>query len=103
MINPFFENKGPKKIEDILVQIKAQSISKNTKLIISDIKDLLTASNEDISFLHSKKYEAAASKTKACCCITTKQLSHLLPLLHPNFCQKIELARLVEQSSIFFV
>ena len=79
MINPFFENKGPKNIEDILVQIKVESISKNTKLIISDVKDLLTASNQDITFFHSKKYESAASKTKACCCITTKQLSNLLP------------------------
>ena len=79
MINPFFENKGPKKIEDILIQLKVDINSKYTGLIISDVKDLSTASNQDITFFHSKKYEFAASKTKAICCITNKQLSNLLP------------------------
>ena len=63
MINPFFENKGPKKIEDILLKIKVLSNLKNTELIISDVKDLLSASNQDITFF----------------CITTKQLSNFLP------------------------
>ena len=39
MINPFFENKGPKKIEEILTQIKSQSISKYSGINITDIKE----------------------------------------------------------------
>ena len=79
MTNPFFENKGPKKIEEILNQIKFQNKFKYSGIKIADIKDLVNASNEDITFFHSKKYELAASKTKAAFCITTKNLSNKLP------------------------
>ena len=76
MINPFFENKGPIKIEEILTQIKFQNKSEYSGFNISDIKDLVNASNKDITFFHSKKYELAALKTKAAFCITTKSLSN---------------------------
>ena len=79
MQNPFFDNKGPFLIEDILKlsNISNESNYKSTKIF--DIKDLVIASNKDISFFHSKKYESVASITKAGYCITTKQLSHFLP------------------------
>ena len=79
MQNPFFDNKGPFFIEDILKlsNISNESNYKGTKIF--DIKDLVRASNKDISFFHSKKYEYVASSTKAGYCITTKQLSHILP------------------------
>ena len=86
MINPFFENKGPKKIEAILTQIKFQNRFEYSGINISDIKDLVNASNKDITFFHSKKYELAASKTKAAFCITTKNLSNKLP----DTCKPIE-------------
>ena len=86
MTNPFFENKGPKKIEEILNQIKFQNKFKYSGTKIADIKDLVNASNEDITFFHSKKYELAASKTKAAFCITTKNLSNKLP----HSCKPIE-------------
>ena len=86
MINPFFENKGPKKIEEILAQIKFQNKSQYNGINISDIKDLVNASNKDITFFHSNKYELAASKTKAAFCITTKNLSKKLP----DTCNPIE-------------
>ena len=86
MINPFFENKGPIKIEEILTKAKFQNKSEYRGINISDIKDLVGASNEDITFFHSKKYELAASKTKAAFCITTKNLSNKLP----NSCKSIE-------------
>ena len=73
MINPFFVNKGPKEIEDILAKINFQNKSKYSGIKIYDIKDLVNASNKDITFFHSKKYELAASKTKAAFCITTKK------------------------------
>ena len=86
MINPFFENKGPFKIDDILVKAKIKNISNYKDKDIFDIKDLLSATNSDISFFHSKKYESVASVTKASYCVTTKQLSSVLP----KNCEPIE-------------
>jgi len=86
MINPFFENKGPKKIEEILNQIKFKNKYEFSEKNINDIKDLVNASNKDITFFHSKKYELAASKTKAAFCITKKSLSNKLPVT----CKPIE-------------
>ena len=42
---------------------------------ITNVKDLVTAEKENITFFHSKKYEFLASKTKAAFCITTNNLS----------------------------
>ena len=36
MINPFFENKGPKKIEDILTEIKFQNKSEYNGINITN-------------------------------------------------------------------
>ena len=79
MINLFFKNRGPFNINDLL---KLSDISntknfKNSK--ISDVKDLVSASEYDITFLHSKKYESLAAKTMASYCITNKNLTHILP------------------------
>ena len=52
---------------------------------VFDVKDLLSATSKDITFFHSKKYEAIAIKTKAKICITTKNLSNILP----KSCEKI--------------
>jgi UDP-3-O-[3-hydroxymyristoyl] glucosamine N-acyltransferase len=85
MINPFFKNKGSFNIEKLL---KLSSISGNknfNNLKIFDIKDLVEATKNDISFFHSKKYESLAIETKASFCITTDKLSHILP----NNCNKI--------------
>ena len=79
MINPFFHNKGPFKLEKVLNFIKVEIDSENLQKEIYDVKDLHTASDKDISFFHSKKYEIAASTTKAGYCLTTKQLSNILP------------------------
>ena len=79
MINPFFQNKGPLKIEKILSSIKVENNFKNLDLEIFDIKDLVTASTNDITFFHSKKYESVASNTKASYCLTTTKLSNILP------------------------
>ena len=85
MINLFFKNKGPFNIKNLL---KLSLISnnqnfKNSKIF--DIKDLITATKNDITFFHSKKYESLASKTKASFCLTTDKLSQILP----NNCNKI--------------
>ena len=86
MINPFFENKGPFKIDVILKSANINNKFNYVETKIFDIKDLITASNKDITFFHSKKYETVASNTKAAYCITTKQLSKILP----NSCKVIE-------------
>jgi len=85
MINPFFKNKGPFKI-DKLLEVSNINNSKNfTKTKVSDIKALITATKDNITFFHSKKYEELASQTKASFCITTNNLSHMLP----HDCKKI--------------
>jgi UDP-3-O-[3-hydroxymyristoyl] glucosamine N-acyltransferase len=85
MTNPFFKNHGPYKIDKLL---KLSNINNNEKFLnikILDIKDLFTATKNNISFFHSKKYEALASTTKASFCVTASNLSHILP----STCNKI--------------
>ena len=79
MVNPFFKNNGPFEINKLLnsINIKNSQNFKNKK--IHDIKDLVTSTNKDISFFHSKKYETQAINTKASFCITTEKLKNLLP------------------------
>ena len=85
MTNPFYKNRGPFNIKKLL---KLSSIANNQNFknyIVKDIKDLDGAKIDDITFFHSRKYESIASKTKASFCITTKNLSNILP----NKCNKI--------------
>ena len=79
MINPFFKNNGPLKIDKILSSIKVENNFENLDVEIFDINDLVTASTKEITFFHSKKYETMASTTKAGYCLTTKKLSNILP------------------------
>ena len=79
MINPFFTNKGPFIIENLLSLIDVDNRENYKGSIISDIKDLVSAKKNDVSFFHSKRYETLASKTEASFCVTTKNLSNLLP------------------------
>tara|TARA_B100001250_G_scaffold408361_1_gene430636 strand:+ start:61 stop:1041 length:981 start_codon:yes stop_codon:yes gene_type:complete len=79
MNNPFFKNKGPFKIDELLklADLKNFRSFKNSK--IYDVKDLSNSTNKDITFFHSKKYEFLASKTRASFCITTENLKNFLP------------------------
>ena len=79
MTNPFFKNKGPFKIDKILKFINISNNFENLENEIFDVKDLINASVNDITFFHSKKYESMASTTKASYCLTNKQLSNILP------------------------
>ena len=74
MNNPFFQNRGPLKIDKIYNSIKVENNLKNLDIEIFDIKDLVTASTNEITFFHSKKYESVASTTKASYCLTTNKL-----------------------------
>ena len=85
MTNPFFKNNGPIKISEILDIFNLSTDIVNTNQSILDIKDLLTANSNEITFFHSKKYKDIASSTKATLCITTKNLENYLP----NHCKPI--------------
>ena len=76
MNNPFFKNKGPFKIDEILKLSSLKNVDNFKNIMIHDIKDLSTSSFKDITFFHSKKYLNFASKTKALFCITTKNLKN---------------------------
>ena len=79
MINPFFKNYGPFSINDLLKLSGLINSNNYQKVQITDIKDLITAESDNVTFFHSRKYEFLASKTKASFCITTKKLSEYLP------------------------
>ena len=96
MINPFFKNIGPININEILRNVGVNNNVKKLVTNISDVKDLVNATNKDITFFHSKKYEALASTTKASFCITTKQLSNILP----KNCEAIEVNNVLVSTSI---
>ena len=79
MTNHFFKNHGSFSIKKLL-QLSDINTQKNfLDIKITDIKDLITAEKDNITFFHSKKYEVLAAKTKAAFCITTNTLSHVLP------------------------
>ena len=79
MINPFFKIHGPFSITKLLQSSDIVLHKKISDIKITNIKDLVTAEKEHITFFHSKKYEDLALKTKAAFCITTNNLSHVLP------------------------
>ena len=85
MSYPFFKNKGPFNIEKLLKFAEINNEDKLCKSNVLDIKDLLKAKKNHISFFHSKKYELQAAKTNASFCLTTKNLSYILP----KTCKKI--------------
>ena len=85
MINPFFKNNGPFKINDLLKLSNIKNKENFNKTKVYDIKDLVSSIKRDVSFFHSKKYELLASKTKASFCVTTSNLADILP----KTCNKI--------------
>ena len=83
--NTFFKNNGPFEINKLLLLSNIENKNNIKNFNITDIKDLATANNTEITFFHSKKYEHIAAKTKALFCITTNNLSKILP----NSCNPI--------------
>ena len=79
MDNPFYKNNGPFKIYDILKILDLDSTHFLENKNVFDIKDLLTSNENDITFLHSKKYKKIAKNSKASFCITTENLKEDLP------------------------
>ena len=85
MKNPFFKNNGPFKIDILLKRASVVNSENFNKDKVFDIKDLLSATKNDLTFFHSNNYSSLASITKASYCITVKNLSHFLP----KSCKKI--------------
>ena len=85
MLNPFFKNNGPFKIDKLLSKVGLENKEKFIKDKIHNVTDLLNATNKDLTFFHSKKYSLLASKTNASYCVTLENLSHFLP----KTCKKI--------------
>ena len=96
MKNPFFKNNGPFEINELLKKAKIKTSEKYKKTKISDIKDLDTSTNNDITFFHSKKYLESASKTKALFCLTTNILKDFLP----ENCNKIIVDNVLVSTSL---
>ena len=85
MLNPFFKNVGPFYIEKLLSKIDIENKENFIKDKIYNVSDLVTASDKDLTFFHSKNYSELAAKTKASYCITLDNLSQFLP----KTCKKI--------------
>ena len=93
MNNPFFKNKGPFEINNLLKLSNIHNAKLFSKTDICDVKDLNSANDSDLTFFHSKKYEVLALKTNASFCITTKNLAHLLSsTCHPIIVDNVLIA-----------
>ena len=77
--NPFFLNKGPLTLRQILKHCNIKANLKNTDLKLKNINELASAKQDEITFFHSLKYKDIASNTKASACITTNKLQNFLP------------------------
>ena len=79
MLNPFFKNVGPFNIDKLLSKTNIENKENFKKDKIYNVSDLVTATDKDLTFFHSKNYSDLASKTKASYCVTLDNLSHFLP------------------------
>ena len=79
MRNPFFLNKGPIEISEILNILNLNHINTDLNLKIFDINDLFESNINEITFFHTLKYKEIAKQTKASFCLTTENLKNYLP------------------------
>ena len=85
MLNLFFKNAGPFKIEKLLSKADIENKENFKKDNIYGVSDLQNASKKELTFFHSKNYSSFALKTKASYCVTLDSLSQFLP----KSCKKI--------------
>ena len=85
MINPFFKNNGPFKIDNLLDFLNLLNTDNYNTDLIYDVNDLMSAKKNELTFFHSKKYSLIAAETKASYCLTLKSLENYLP----KSCKKI--------------
>ena len=85
MSNPFFFKNKSISLKEISSLLNVDIPITDTKFEIKDIRDLISASKDCISFFHSKKYSDVAKATKASYCLTQENLKDYLP----NSCKPI--------------
>ena len=100
--NLFFEQKGPFPLNEIIKLIGAEDKKLNNNIQINDFKSLDAATNKDMTFLNSSKYQSSSIKTKAAACITTSSLFKFLPDTCIKLSVKNVLFAVTKASSIFF-
>ena len=64
MINPFFKNHGPFTVKKIFDLLNIQFLDVSIDDEILDVKDLVSAENNNITFFHSKNMKNLHSKQK---------------------------------------
>ena len=77
MKNPFFKKKNNVEINDILKCIGQKKSKNNSK--VNNISDLESASKNDISFFHTRKYLEKIKNTKSRLVITNQKLKKIVP------------------------
>ena len=78
--NQFYEKKGPFPLKDIIKTIGYNGeLSIKKDFNIYGFESLNNASEKDLTFLNSSKYQNLSIKTKAAACITSSTLSKFLP------------------------
>ena len=78
--NHFYEKKGPHPLNEIIKVISSDNKFDNKNNIkIHGFESLVNATQNDITFLNSRKYKDFSLKTKAAACITTTNLAKFLP------------------------
>ena len=78
--NQFYEKKGPFPLREIIKTIKSdKNFSTKNDLVIHNFETLGNATNKDMTFLNSNRYQNLSLKTKAAACITSSNLSKFLP------------------------
>ena len=85
--NHFYEKKGPHPLNEIIKVISSDNEFDNKNNIeIHGFESLVNATQNDITFLNSRKYKDFSLKTKADACITTTNLAKFLPekCIKPN-------------------
>lgn len=76
----FFKNNGPFKLSQVAEICGAELKDKSkSDVMVSDIATMQDAGNNQICFFYDKKAKAKAAEIKATACITTAELSALIP------------------------
>ena len=90
--NHFFEKKGPFLFLEVVKTIGCKKDFSNfNEFNIQGFESLENATNKDITFLNSNKYQNLSLKTKAFACITSPNLSKFLP----DKCLKVDVKNIL--------
>ena len=79
MINLFYKKNNNIKLIDILNLLNIKNKFENTDIEIADIKDILSAKKNEITFFHSLKYKDVMIESKASYCITSRNFEKYIP------------------------